>query len=306
MAKTTGSISKIASPPWNRSSPRLGSKAPAADPFYNPSWSHRIGLLPQVNFAKRFFARARLFLSQEFTHSDFTTYRNEIEPSDLSFDVGTSGYKEDKSGIRISGDVRFGLPTSKLSQTQTRRFSIGPSLAISRGFQVRSGLSLAYFARGTYRFNGATNRENASPRIGACATPLECLEFQSSGARNPRGELLHGPNVNFSVTDNLSFSTSFFMWHLFLGPVDPLPAEYAGSKQLQAQASTDAAVRHFTNFNLSVSYQVTKPLSLTFGVSSFGGQLGDNGQFVFPLFNRSTSVFLDAAIDVEAALNAFL
>ncbi len=64
-------------------------------------------------------------------------------------------------------------------------------------------------------------------------------------------------------------------------------------------------MRNLVNFNLSASYQVTKPLGLTLSASTFGGQLGDNGQFVFPLFNRNTAISLDLAIDVEAALTSF-
>ena len=43
--------------------------------------------------------------------------RNEIQLSDIFLDLGTTGYTEKITGLKVSGDVRFTLPTSKLSQS---------------------------------------------------------------------------------------------------------------------------------------------------------------------------------------------
>jgi hypothetical protein len=295
--------------------------APGAEPYYNPTYGHRLGLLPEWHFNDQLFIRGRLYLSQEFTTSD-TTARNdhEVELSDLWTDVGLTGYTEPKTGLHVATDVRFLLPTSKASQSQSRIVTVGPSLTLSRDFKILSGLSIAYTGRFTYRFNRFTTGSNAGPQIintdaSLCSatvtnSPGAPLESVSAGCNRNNAanivnyDFVHGPNITFNPLEKLSFNAFFSWYHLFLYPQGSTPVELQGAQGIAAEGTR---IRNASVFALSVSYQLFKPVSLTFGSFTLSGQPSKTtGQYVIPLFNRDTSLYLDATFDIEAAVSSFL
>lgn len=277
--------------------------APGAEPHYNPTWVHRLGLLPEYHFNDYVFARARFWLSQELTLSDTTTYKREFEPSDVWLEAGTPGWQEPNSKIRISGDVRAIVPTSKASQAQTRIFSLGPSASLSRGFDVLSGLTFIYTGRFTYRWNRFTAPRLQANPIGACGASANCPEaLLGTGRSNVNYDLLHGAIVSFNPLEKLNVSASYMMQYAWLYPESKVPDQYASSTQLTDGTST----RFFDMFSLSVSYTVLQPLTLTLGSFTFSEQLQADGKYVQPFFNRNTTVYLDVSVDVEAAVSSLL
>ena len=111
------------------------------------AWVHRIGLMPEWHFNDSFAVRGRLFIVQELTLSDTTTHPHEVELWDVFLDGVWSGYKEKVTGLRVGADIRVTLPTSLQSQAASRLFTLGPSVNLSRNFNVLAGLSLSYSAR---------------------------------------------------------------------------------------------------------------------------------------------------------------
>jgi hypothetical protein len=271
----------------------------------NPTWYHRFGLLPQWNY-KKLFVRARWFFSQEFTISDTTKYRHEIEMTDILLDVGTSGFKDPNSGIRIAGDLRFALPTSKTSLAQTRVLTIGPSVNVSRSFPVLSGLTLAYATRFTYRFNRKQTPQFETPSLPACgaAASDSCAEFLTNGVRGTNFDINHGPALMFSPHERVSIAASYFMFYLRMYPPARVPDEFADAQGLQGPTGPDW--RYFNLFNLSVDVQLIKAVSLSAGAFTFTGQLGEDGRYLNPFFNRYTTVFLELGLDFEAAMSSFV
>ncbi|MBX7101412.1 MAG: hypothetical protein K1X89_27100 [Myxococcaceae bacterium] len=278
----------------------------SAQPYYNPTYGHRLGLMPEWHPNEQLFVRGRWFLSQELTLSDSTRWAHEVELSDVLIDVGTSGWKEARTGIRIGGDVRLSLPTSKVSLAQTRVLAVGPSVSVSKNFNVLAGLSFAYSARFTYRFNRFTTPQLEGPTIGACgdARSPECAEFVTTGTRNTHFDLTHALSASFSPHEKVTLSSALLLSSYWLYPLAAAPAGVQGSNQLDPTTSTN--LRNTTMFNLSVTYQPIKPLGLTLGAFTAAPMLGDDGQRLFPLFNRNTSLYLEAAIDVEAAAASLL
>lgn len=279
--------------------------APAAEPFYNPTWSHRLGLFPEWHFGTQFTLRGRFFLSQEFTESDWTRYRNEVELSDVWLDGVWSGFTEKHSRIHLGADLRVTVPTSKPSQAQSRILTLGPSLNVSRRFDVLSGLTLIYTARFTYRFNRFATRQNQGSTSSACgdSRALECIDIINTGVRNPQFDVLHGPVVSFAPHSKVDVSASFLMQRAWLPALAAAPVELAGSTQLGV--GTDVATRDLMIFSLSVSYQAFKAVGFSLGAWTFSNQLGEDGRYQFPLFNRNTTLYLDATFDLEGAVSSF-
>lgn len=276
---------------------------------YNPTpevtaWSQRLGLMPEFHFSKVAFVRGRFYMSQELTLSDSTTYKHEIELSDLWLDGVWTGYTEKNSGIRLAGDLRVTLPTSKTSQAASRLFTLGPSLNLSRHFKVLGGLTFIYSGRFTWRFNRFSTRQNLGGQIINCpniGVPEQCVNT-ATGARNVQADVLHGPTISFSPHEKLNISATFLMQHAWLSPLSAVPAEFANIPELATNSGPQA--RDFNAFSLGVTFQPVDMVGLTLGAFSFQNQLDTTGQYIFPLFNRNTVVSLDVSLDIEAAVTS--
>jgi hypothetical protein len=297
-------------PAWRGSSLTYGLNASAttfsqaAEPFYNATVGHRLGLLPEWHFNKAFLVRARFFLAQEFTKADETTYKNEVEPSDLMLEGAYTGWTESHTGLRLSGDVRIALPTSKQSQFASRVFTLGPSVALSRNFNVLAGLSLSYSARFTYRFNRfATGQYKDATITSACADreDADCNFVFSNQRANTMFDILHGASVNLNITDKWSVTGIFLMQRGWIAPLAAAPSEFSSSTQL---TTTGPRTRDLTTFLLAVNYQAFKAVGFSLGSYTLSPQLTTDSQYYFPLFNRNTSLYLEASFDVEAAVSS--
>ncbi len=300
---TTTAVETKAKPKYRGSALTYGHQATAytfdrgAEPHYNPTWSHRLGIAPEWHFNDLLFVRARLYLAQEFTPSESTTRRNEVEFSDLALEGGLTGWTEKHSKIHVGADLRIAFPTSKTSRAATRLLAIGPGLSVSRAFPF--GFTVAYGGRYSYRFHRYTTAQNESPSI-ACGNPLaaECAEFITTGKRNAHSDLTHGPSIAFNPIEKLSINATFLLTHLWLYPLSAAPAELG-----PIAAAVDTPVRSYTTFDLSVTWQLFRPIALTVGALTFSPQINTSGTRYFPLFNRNTTLYLDASFDIEAAVS---
>lgn len=281
---------------------------------YNPTpetttYVHRLGLMPEWHFNDAFHVRGRFYLTQEFTLSDSTNSRHEVELSDLWLDTVWGGWKEKTTGIKVAADLRLTLPTSKPSLAASRLFTLGPGVNVSRTFPVLSGLTLVYSVRGTWRFNRFSTRQNAGPR----STNADCGSGQAnarlpeagfeglpqicstnSGFPNIQGDVLHGPTVLFNPHERVNISASLFMqrgWVAGLSATDTLPA-------------VPAYTRDFIGFSMGISYQPWDVVGFTLGAFTFANQLDTTGHYIFPLFNRNTAASIDATFDLEAIVSS--
>jgi hypothetical protein len=290
--------------PWRGSQLSYGHVATAlslrkdAEPFYNPYYAHHLSLAPEWHFTDKFFARALFDLEQELTLADDTEYKNEVVWSDLRVDLATTGYKEERTGINISGSLRLVGGLSKVARAQTRIFSVGPGVTLARSFEVRSGLKLSYSGRFTQRFNRFTTVQFDAPTLVRCGDADACEALASSGTRNVQNDLLHGPSITFDPTEKLHLMANYQVSHGFLYPLTATERE---SNRLDA--STDVSVRESSRFIVEASYDLLKALSLTLGVDTLTRQPGPDGLRQTPFFNRFTTVYLDLGLDVETLLS---
>ena len=170
-----------------------------------------------------------------------------------------------------------------------------------------AGLSLSYTARFSWVFNRTSSVVTNFTPIAGCAgrSCSDSIDSRTTGSRNAWASFVHGPTVQFQPHPKVTVAAAF-QW-IYLPKVDlTIPAVHADSLALQAQQTTAPYTLDLTSFDLSGSWQVTKPMSLTFGLSTYSPQVGTGGYYLFPLVNRDTTVYLDATFDINATVNAFL
>lgn len=282
--------------------------APRGVYMYNPYVGHRLGIMPEWHFNDQFYLGGRFFVSQEFTLSDSTTRRNEFEPSDLWLDAAWAGWKEPHTGIKMSGSLRFALPTSKGSQAVGRIMNIGPGLSLSRAFPVMSGLVLGYGTRFTYRFNRFQTAQNQGPSITACGTgtanaDVDCPSITSTGTRASQFDFFHGPSIVFLPHERVTIYLGFYMQYAYLPKLAQATTDQSGQPVPDLSLHTDTTGPQWRNFwgaSVSVTYQAWDTVGFTLGAFSFDSQLDTQGRYRFPIFNRSTVVSIDMSVDIES------
>lgn len=295
--------------PWRGSAVSYGHATTAislrrdAEPLYNPIWYHQLSLRPEWHFGSQLFLRARIDLAQEFTASDVTTRRNEVEWSDLSLDVGATGWEDPFAKVKFAGTLRLIGGLSRNSAAETKIMSVGPGVSVSRKFPVLSGITVRYDARYTQRFHRFTTRQNAGPSISAaCFDPgaIECSVLSQEPVRNIRADLSHGPSLSFSPLEKVSLSAQFQMFRGWLYRLPP--------SELDAQVANplpDNATRDLWGFNLGVNYQVLPELDVGIASNTYAAQLSPDSTRRSPFFNRFTTVGLDVTLDVESLVSRF-
>lgn len=271
--------------------------------------THRLGLMPEWHFNDQVWVRSRFYLSQEFTDSDSTTYKHEVELSDLWLDVVWGGWREKITGIKIAADLRTTYPTSKFSQSVSRIMTVGPGVNVSKTFKVLAGLTFVYSSRFTYRFNRFTTRQNLGGQIvdmGTCSSAsqlagglVDACTNTNTGGTNVQFDLIHGPTVSFSPHERLNFSASLFMQR---GWVPPSKGIDLNGYEV---AATGWQTRDFIGFSFGATYQPWDVVGFTLGAFTFANQLDSEGKTIFPLFNRNTVASLDATFDLEAIVSGF-
>jgi len=276
--------------------------------YYDPTWQHQLTLMPEWHPTDWLYLRGRLFLAQEITDSDVYNSAHEVALSDTSLEVGTSGWKEPTTGVRVGGYLRLTAPTSKTSLAQTRVLGVAPALRLSRSFDVLSGLSVSYTGRFSWRFNRTQTGVTDFTPLLACQghTCSDFIDERTTGKMNAWADIVHGPTVIFQPTPKVSVNAVFY-WVYTPQFTPTADTGHADSLALQAQDKAGSTYTGaFTSFDLSGTWQVTKPVALSFGLSTFSPQVGTGGYYIFPLVNRDTTIYLDATFDIDATVNAFL
>jgi hypothetical protein len=279
---------------------------PNSQPWYDPSWWHHLTLEPEWHFSDLFYVRARLFIAQELTQSDTTSSPHAIGLSDLYLYGGWSGYEEPHTRLKLSGDLLVQLPTSAESQARTELGRAGPSVMLSRSFDVLAGLTIGYGARPVVHLNRLTaggGSFGANPSYVAVGTDTgpDAVFTAETAGRNIFFHLSHGPFLTFRPHPTVSVDASFWFDHGWMYSLPQVPPQLQSTMQVYG-SGVDR--RDVTRFLLSVSWQFTRPVGVTLSAFTAGGALAADGTYIFPLFNRFTQLNLDFTLDIEGLTSA--
>lgn len=272
----------------------------SAEPWYNPTYAHRLEFTGAWSPSERWFTRVALAAAQELTVNDDYESPHELVLGDLILEGGARSLQLPLD-LTLTAGVRVGLPTSKSSAAQTRLFALGPTASLSRRFGIGQGLTLSYAGRFDFRFHRFTTAQNAGPQLVICSRIDSdfCLNNTDTGTRNAWGALAHGPSLGLELGARWSVSTSFQLQNQFLYRLAP----EGDPRGATLDTRDDPGVRFANAFNLAVSFKVARPIALAAGVTTVSSQLGLDGRYRNPFFNRLTVVSLDAVLDFEALVN---
>ena len=282
----------------------------ASGQTWNPYYAHSFTLQPMWRFHDYVGLRLRLDVEQELTDSDETVRRYEWMWSDLNVEVNAGkGYTEKVTGININGNLRLGLPVSKISRARTMFLALSPSLTISRKFPVLKGLTIAYSGRFTYQFHQSTTAQYDGTSL-SCGDPdsAECERFTNTGIRNAQTVLVHGPSIRLDILDNLSFSVSYSLRRSGLYDLDDYEVyDSASGIHLGTLTSgeNDIDARYGQAFSAELAWAPIDMVGLALGFITVYSDLRQNGSYQTPLFNQFTNIYLNLSLDIDSVVQAF-
>jgi hypothetical protein len=286
---------------WYTHSLSVLSFDPAAEPTYDPVWTHRISLRPYWQFSKHFHAAARFDLTQELTNADDTTYEYQVLASDLALEVGGT-WSEPRTGIEFAPALRVGLPTSLASQAATMWFSIAPTLNVSRTFPVLQGLTVSLLGRWSKFFNTYTT-PTFDGTIIPCGDPRapSCDQFVQSGTRSASWVIATGPTLSLAITDRWSVDLLVWFFYSQLYPLSPATVTISG-QTLNLGAGDGVNQRYTVLAAIDATYRIGRGVSISLGAFTYSGEPGPDGAFRDPFVNRYTTLSLDLIVDVVTAI----
>ena len=282
----------------------------ASGQTWNPYYAHSFTLQPVWRFHDYVGLRLRLDVEQELTDADETVRRYEWMWSDLNVEVNAGkGYTEKVTGININGNLRLGLPVSKISRARTMFLALSPSLTISRKFSVLKGLTIAYSGRFTYQFHQSTTAQYDGTSL-SCGDPdsAECERFTNTGIRNAQTVLVHGPSIRLDILDNLSFSVSYSLRRSGLYELDDYEVyDSASGIHLGTLSSgeNDIDARYGQAFSAELAWAPIDMVGLALGFITVYSDLRQNGSYQTPLFNQFTNIYLNLSLDIDSVVQAF-
>lgn len=275
---------------------------PDSDLTYNPVYVHNLSLRPEWHFGDKFFTRLRFDVEQEITNSDSTTKRNELEWSDLFIELGTLSYREENTGITVSGQMRLTLPVSKASVARTLMFGASPTVHLTKSFDVLGGLVVRYTGRYSQRLYDSKTGEYDGHGIVGCRTP-SCDALTNTGVRNSPWDISHGPMVMLIPTQGVALTTMMQWSRAQLYQLSDADVPLLSGSEVVAPDADDPNARYASVFLLDASWSMLPELTLSGGLITYAPQLQPDATRYNPLFNRHSMIYVNLGVHMDALLS---
>lgn len=253
--------------------------APDLQLTHNPYVDTSLLLLPRFALDEDWVLSGQLALAVEWTNSDTTDLRNEVELSDLTLGVSWRGLPE-VLGVRTALRLDVTLPLAEATRASSMIVAPALSAALSRSFEVLEGelglgASVAY-RRPFYEYT-TPGVDSARPYAPQCfGGSLGCAE-QLSGVANARDVVSWGLEVS-GVWGDFAPGVAWRMTHVV--PYGFRDVE--GVERLEDRAE----LRVSTYFAAWVGYAVMDAVSVELGYLLSRNVLDGDGQLGNPLFDR--------------------
>lgn len=269
----------------------------SAELTWNPQYVTSLSLRPRIWFGEQFSVRAQLDAIREITEADETTYGQETLLSDLTLVFGFNRLVQIPWVlVDLDAELGFSFPTSKASQGRTFLLGMGPTLRLSRRFDLLEGLLVGYQVRSSALLHRYTTGELGAPLIPGCTDLLGgCDAFLNTGLRNPAWRIAHGAFASFQMLEWLGVSASLGQIVDFLYPLGEMPQ---GS--FQPLDPTDQ--RHLVIFELEVNARPMPSLEVALGLASLAPELTPDSGRENPIANRYSAVFLDLRFSIDGLI----
>lgn len=266
-----------------------------------PLWSMSLSMRPIVRLGDSMSIIARLDIAKDIIeNADSTgTVKSQTLLSDtiLTFNMAPI-VEEPVTGIKLSGWVDLLLPTSLLSQYQSKILTARLGLGLSKEF---GWVNLYYQTRFSKNFHKYDHPVLSQPD-GGIATCLPSAGgalvdtdvCAPGGVANSSFQFMNRGTVEFVPYEGLSITVDFIAYNDFTYDVNPDDALTNGN------AVAGRGQRDLTQGTFEVGYQVNPYLGVSLGTTTLQPpKTLDNEGFRFPFFdfrtasNNFTTVYLD-------------
>ncbi len=281
-----------------------------AESTYNPMWLMSFGIAPKFWTGKKGYLFLDLNISREITNSDWTTKEGETILDDVVFGAGLAKiYTIPIIKIDISTKLSFVVPTSKASQARTLILGIRPGFSLSRGFDVLSGLKLAYGLSATKGFHYATTAQLEDGVIedikaSAVVSTRSMASYLNTGVRNASWDLVNTLGVGLDFTDWIGMGLNVGVAHAFLYPLsDDYESTFNEGAELSFSNEDPSDVRYAMIYGAEIHTMPHSAFTITLGASTSNPMLAKDSTYETPFVNRYTAVFLDLRLNIDGLVS---
>lgn len=224
-----------------------------AQRFYNPTYVQTVSIRPRWYFSDTLSLRLRQDMAVELTESDSATEKQQLLFDDTRLDLVESKLAEWQEIVLRVG-VTLRLPLSLTSQAEERIAGVGPTVGLSRDFDVLEGLTLDL--SGGYRHNFGLSTVKHTDRPFPCKRLADC--DQAGGVTNVRETFGANLDASLAFVEKLSFTLGAGgAWSLGYAPTE-----------VDGLADAPTEWRNSVDFHASLSYGPWKWLGIDLGMAT--------------------------------------
>jgi len=276
-----------------------------AELTWNPTYAVTAMVQPRIWLGDVFNIIGYMDLTRELTNSDWTTYNGEWQLSNMwLIAAATNFWTIPLVDVGLNASLSAQVPTSKIAWGQTMLTNLTANGTAVKAFPLfgKGVLVFGYGLSFSKWFHRFTTGENAnSLQEGRCATAQYCGIFASNGVRNPSWGT---QNRLFGMLSIISMFGVFLDGRVLtqtLYPVSQKDNRVSFNPANPGGLTPSPDTRFSTWTQASVFFQPHPAFTASLGISSFHNQLGQDGQYRFPLINRFTQVNLDLTFNLGGA-----